>query len=134
MSSLPTIIALIKVSDNASRRASVVTRINAMMDIGFNEPFFDRGDFPPTVFNGTTEIPVPNPWGLSNNTAPFDQRSCIDALVVFISDVYPSTEFFLIMDVAVGGTNGWFPDNVGGKPWLDQSDSKFDTLCVSVCF
>lgn len=23
------------------------------------------------------------------------------------------------MNVAVGGTNGWFPDEVGGKPWLN---------------
>ena len=28
------------------------------------------------------------------------------------------------MDVAVGGTNGWFPDGAGDKPWLDQSNSK----------
>ena len=27
--------------------------------------------------------------------------------------------FYLILDVAVGGTNGWFPDNAGNKPWLD---------------
>ena len=33
--------------------------------------------------------------------------------------------FYLIMNVAVGGTNGWFPDNIGDKPWLDQSESKF---------
>ena len=119
---------MVSESDDAFRRASVDNRINAMMDIGFNEPFFDRGDFPPTVFNGSTEIPVPNPWGLSNNTAPFDQRSYIVVLITSISDVYPSIEFYLIMDVAVGGTNGWFPDNVGGKPWLDGSDSKFDVL------
>jgi len=23
--------------------------------------------------------------------------------------------------VAAGGTNGWFPDGVGNKPWVDQS-------------
>ena len=28
------------------------------------------------------------------------------------------------MNVAVGGTNGWFPDNVGEKPWLDGSQSE----------
>jgi len=31
------------------------------------------------------------------------------------------SEFYLILDVAVGATNGWFPDGVGGKPWLDGS-------------
>ena len=28
------------------------------------------------------------------------------------------------MDVGVGGTNGWFPDGNGDKPWLDGSQSK----------
>ena len=31
--------------------------------------------------------------------------------------------FYLIMDVAVGGTNGWFPDGPE-KPWLNASPSK----------
>ena len=41
--------------------------------------------------------------GNGKNSAPFDKP------------------FYLIMNVAVGGTNGWFPDGVGGKPWLDGS-------------
>ena len=36
--------------------------------------------------------------------------------------------FYLIMDLAVGGTNGWFPDNIGNKPWLDQSQSTFHKI------
>ncbi|KAH8113143.1 putative member of glycoside hydrolase family GH16 [Phellopilus nigrolimitatus] len=84
-------------------RAYVDSRLQFMLDITFNKPFLDRGDFPLTVFNGSTEIAVPNPWGDSNFAAPFNQP------------------FYLIMDVAVGGTSGWFPDNVGDKPWLDQS-------------
>ena len=31
------------------------------------------------------------------------------------------------MNVAVGGTNGWFPDGPE-KPWLDGSSSAFLTL------
>ena len=31
------------------------------------------------------------------------------------------TAFYLILNVAVGGTSGWFPDGFGGKPWLDGS-------------
>lgn len=27
--------------------------------------------------------------------------------------------FYLILDVAVGGTNGWWPDGAGKKPWLN---------------
>lgn len=30
-------------------------------------------------------------------------------------------EFYLVMDVGVGGIDGWFPDGEGGKPWLDDS-------------
>ena len=99
-----------------------------MLHVTFNEPFFTRGQFPPTVFNGTSEITVPNPWGLDSFSAPFDQRKCKlpkyrnRLLTHFI------LEFYLIMNVAVGGTNGWFPDNVGDKPWLDRSDSKCFTF------
>ena len=77
-----------------------------MLDVTFNEPFFTRGDFPPYVANGSTTIQTPNPWLNSTNAAPFDRP------------------FYLIMNVAVGGTNGWFPDGVGDKPWIDASDSK----------
>jgi hypothetical protein len=56
--------------------------------------------------NGTQEIALVDPW-LANatvaNAAPFDQP------------------FYLSLDVAAGATNGWFPDSVGGKPWLDNS-------------
>jgi hypothetical protein len=45
-----------------------------MLNLKFNEPFFERGQFPPTVFNGTSQIVVPNPWGLDSNSRPFDQR------------------------------------------------------------
>ncbi len=38
------------------------------------------------------------------------------------SGIYPCTEFYLILDLAVGGTSGWFPDGVGGKMWLDGSE------------
>jgi hypothetical protein len=58
------------------------------------ESFWQRGNFPPT-FN--------NPWEASNNkNAPFDK------------------EYFLIMNLAVGGTNSYFPDGVGGKPWSNN--------------
>lgn len=47
-----------------------------------------------------------NPWRNAGPSAPFDQ------------------EFYLILNVAVGGTNGYFPDdaqNPTGKPWSNQS-------------
>lgn len=30
-------------------------------------------------------------------------------------------EFYLLLNVTVGGTNGWFEDGKGGKPWVDAS-------------
>jgi len=31
-------------------------------------------------------------------------------------------DFYLILNVAVGG--GYFPDNVGGKPWVQEGADK----------
>ncbi|KAK9477003.1 concanavalin A-like lectin/glucanase domain-containing protein [Lipomyces japonicus] len=62
----------------------------------FKTPFWSQGSFPSTYDNGTA---VTDPWPLNNNQAPFDQA------------------FYLILNVAVGGTNGFFADNVGDKPW-----------------
>lgn len=42
-----------------------------------------------------------NPWVGESNAAPFNR------------------DFHLIMNIAVGGTNSYFPDGVGGKPWSD---------------
>jgi hypothetical protein len=49
---------------------------------------------------------IANPWASGSKMAPFDK------------------EFYLILNIAVGGTNGFFPDGVanpGGKPWLNTS-------------
>lgn len=32
-------------------------------------------------------------------------------------------EFYLILDLAAGGTSGWFPDGIGNKPWFDKSST-----------
>ncbi|PNS18233.1 hypothetical protein CAC42_7602 [Sphaceloma murrayae] len=32
-------------------------------------------------------------------------------------------DFFLILNVAVGGQNGFFLDGIGNKPWLDKNDA-----------
>ncbi|EGN97386.1 glycoside hydrolase family 16 protein, partial [Serpula lacrymans var. lacrymans S7.3] len=86
-------------------RIYVDSRLHYMLELSFNEPFFTRGDFPTVVQNGTQDIVLQNPWVNGTNATPFDQP------------------FYLILDLAVGGTNGWFPDNAGGKPWLDGSDT-----------
>jgi hypothetical protein len=63
---------------------------------------------------GNFNLPiVSNPWRWSTNQrmAPFDQ------------------EFYFIVNVAVGGTNGFFPDNWTNrptpKPWNNQSGTAF---------
>ncbi|KIV95308.1 hypothetical protein PV10_02978 [Exophiala mesophila] len=67
----------------------------------FNVPFWQRGNFPLAFPNGTAIV---NPWSQTGNPAtPFDQ------------------DFYLILNVAVGGTNGWFVDGKAGKPWVDES-------------
>ena len=35
--------------------------------------------------------------------------------------------FYMIINLSAGGTSGWFPDEVGDKPWFDTSSSKFTT-------
>ena len=92
-------------------RFYVDTRLEAMMNIKITgksgESFFKRANYPQVARNTSDlEVAVQDIWQLAGGTAaaPFDQ------------------EFFLIIDLAVGGTSGWFPDGVGGKPWLDSSD------------
>ncbi|KAJ4481262.1 GH16 beta-1,3-glucan recognition protein [Lentinula aciculospora] len=83
-------------------RLYVDSRLHHMLQLNINEAFWDRGDFPAVVQNGSEIVALQNPWINGTNAAPFDQR------------------FYLILDVGVGGTNGWFPDGPE-KPWLDGS-------------
>uniref|UniRef100_A0A336KJ78 CSON010623 protein n=1 Tax=Culicoides sonorensis TaxID=179676 RepID=A0A336KJ78_CULSO len=68
-------------------------------------PFWELGKFDERAPN------TDNPWRTAKSPlAPFDQ------------------EFFLIMNLAVGGTNGYFPDdaqNPTGKPWNNKSPIAF---------
>ncbi|KIY71336.1 glycoside hydrolase family 16 protein [Cylindrobasidium torrendii FP15055 ss-10] len=88
-------------------RFYIDTRLHAMLDLTIkkeSDSFWERGDFPATAQNGSTEVVVKTPYGYGTYMAPFDQ------------------EFYLILNVAVGGTSGWFPDDIGNKPWYDGSD------------
>mgnify|MGYP000874438770 CR=1 FL=1 len=68
---------------------------NKVLQLDFTkQSFWDRGQFPSSL---------DNPWVDRLNAAPFDQ------------------EFYLILNLAVGGTSGYFPDGQGGKPWTDTS-------------
>ncbi|GAA6025187.1 hypothetical protein JCM10207_008589 [Rhodosporidiobolus poonsookiae] len=72
-----------------------------MKEVKFNEPFWNRGSLGDVTVNATV---ASNPWITSNNTnaAPFDQ------------------DFYLILSLAAGGTNGWFEDG-STKPWANGS-------------
>lgn len=77
-------------------------RLTQVLYRKFSETFWSLGEFSATYDNGTY---ITDPWPVNNNIAPFDQ------------------EFYLILNVAVGGTNGFFPDNEGNKPWSNTQTS-----------
>jgi Glycosyl hydrolases family 16 len=79
------------------------TRLLQVLYSNFNIPLWKRGDFPLADSNGTSIV---DPWSQTGrDNTPFDQ------------------DFYLILNVAVGGTNGWFEDGAAGKPWVDGSPS-----------
>lgn len=69
----------------------------------FDESFWQVGEFPSATSNGTQIV---DPWSGASNAAPFDQ------------------EFFLILNVAVGGTNGFFSETeFPNKPWSNNAEN-----------
>ena len=70
------------------------TDSNRVLEVDVTESFWDKGGFP---------ISTNNPWFNRTNNAPFDQ------------------EFYLIMNVAVGGTADYWTEGVGGKPWSNTA-------------
>ncbi|KAJ3979322.1 concanavalin A-like lectin/glucanase domain-containing protein [Lentinula detonsa] len=91
-------------------RMYVDSRLQAMLDISIKsskESFFNRAGYPTTAMNSSSgdTVAVENIYDEAGGgwNAPFDQ------------------EFYLIIQLAVGGTSGWFPDGDGGKMWTDGS-------------
>jgi len=77
------------------------TQSNAILNVNFTDmDFWTRGGW------GTTYA---NPWAGRPNAAPFDQ------------------EFFLILNVAAGGTNGYFPDD-SNKPWKNTDPNAINAF------
>lgn len=76
------------------------SRLLQVLYVNFDTPMWERGNFPAVDSNNTRVV---DPWNGRGYNAPFDKP------------------FYLILNVAVGGTNGWFEDNVNGKPWLNGS-------------
>lgn len=81
----------------------VNSRLLQVLYTNFDQPMWRRGNFPETSSNGTRLTDVWSRTGRDNT--PFDG------------------EFYLVMNLAVGGTNGWFEDGKSGKPWADRSPS-----------
>jgi hypothetical protein len=64
---------------------------------------WSRGKFGEAVVNHSA---LYDPWSQTGKpNTPFDQP------------------FYLILNVAIGATNGFFKDGVSSKPWGDQSDT-----------
>jgi len=79
----------------------VNSRLLQVLYTNFNQPLWQRGGFPSFDSNGTR---LADPWSYTTrDQTPFDE------------------DFYLILNVAVGGTNGWFQDGKSGKPWVDGS-------------
>lgn len=79
----------------------VDTRLLQVSYNTFRKPFWKQGGFPVATPEG---IRLVDPWTQTGRPqTPFDQ------------------DFYLIINVAVGGSNGWFQDGRDGKPWVDAS-------------
>lgn len=78
------------------------SRLMQVLYVPFDEPMWSSGKF--STLKDENGTGYKNKWGDTTN-APFDQP------------------FYLILSLAVGGTNGWFEDGRGGKPWFDGSPS-----------
>jgi len=60
---------------------------------------WQRGYFSQMTENNTL---IEDPWSKTGRyNTPFDE------------------DFYLVLNVAVGSRNGWFANNVDGKPWID---------------
>ena len=67
---------------------------NVVLSVPINQSFWSM--------TGLQSPPWDNPWVGAGNNAPFDQ------------------EYYLVINLACGGTVGYFPDG-NGKPWSDTS-------------
>ncbi|KIR68677.1 hypothetical protein I314_01100 [Cryptococcus bacillisporus CA1873] len=86
-------------------------RISQVTSLRFNkESFWTRGKFPSTYTNGSQVLKLTN-LGLNPSRR----------LPPSIKTDNHHEAFYLVIDLAVGSIDGWFPDGQGGKPWTDDS-------------
>lgn len=83
------------------RYVHFLTMTQQVFFLKFNKLMWNRGAFSEKLVNNSA---LYNPWASTGRSnTPFDQP------------------FYLILNVAVGGTNGFFPEGAGNKPWGNQS-------------
>jgi len=76
-------------------------RLLQALYVPFNSPLWPKGHFDSSTQNGSAIV---DPWSQTGRpSTPFDQ------------------DFYLILNVAVGSTNGWWTDGLQGKPWVDSA-------------
>ena len=56
-------------------RIYVDSRLHHLMEMKIKNSFWNYGDFPAVVQNGTDSIALTNPWVNGTNAAPFDQSA-----------------------------------------------------------
>jgi len=56
-------------------RIYVDNRLHHMMTLNINKPFWERGEFPQVINNGSDYIALRNPWANGSPAAPFDKRT-----------------------------------------------------------
>lgn len=66
-----------------------------VLNLAINDTFWNMGKF---------EATRTNPWSSGDKNAPFDQS------------------FYIILNLAAGGTNGYFQEGVAGKPWSNNNE------------
>jgi beta-glucanase (GH16 family) len=84
------------------------TRLQQVLYWNFpqDQDMWQQGYFAGQTVNSSLLV---DPWSQTGRSnTPFDQP------------------FYLILNVAVGSTNGWFEDGVGNKPWTDQGHAASD--------
>lgn len=74
---------------------------NVVLSFPIDQPFWQLGGWNSNHWN--------NPWAGGKKNAPFDK------------------EFYLIINLACGGTNGYFPEGFG-KPWSNTEDHAVNTF------
>ncbi|OAA60261.1 gram-negative bacteria-binding protein [Niveomyces insectorum RCEF 264] len=101
----------------------VNSRLLQALYINFDTPMWKRGNFPrdSAALAASSSIAKQGDSNNNNNTNSYTNVDNAWAQTGRPNTPF-DTPFYLILNLAVGGTNGWFGDNEDGKPWLDGSD------------